>query len=153
VTGRDWDKELAKIDKQLRSLSDEELGIAQPAAAAHADTSGTPRAPVARAAAGGPSWALYGRLAISVFLGVAMLFWPYETRCGVGAFAYLAAVGAVVGSGVWSAVWSWRHRAPRVHTLSLLLVLWGLVLGAIDILPRTGYARPSSAHPAGWSCG
>jgi hypothetical protein len=46
----------------------------------------------------------------------------------------------------------WRHRAAKAHTLSLLLVLWGLVLGAIDVLPRTGYAIPTQAHPAGWAC-
>jgi hypothetical protein len=150
MSDRDWDRELAKIDRQLKSISDEELGSALP--------SQQPR-PVARAAAApeapsspGPSWGLYARLAMSVALGVGMLFWPYETRCGAGAVGYLAAVAAVVASGIWSAVWSWRHRAARVHSLSLLLVLWGLVLGAVDVLPRIGYAKPTAAHPAGWSC-
>jgi hypothetical protein len=65
---------------------------------------------------------------------------------------YLAAVAVVVVSGTWSAVWSWRHRAARLHTLSLLLILWGLVLGSIDVLPRIGYAKPDLAHPAVWMC-
>jgi hypothetical protein len=65
---------------------------------------------------------------------------------------YLGAVAAVVVSGVWSAVWSWRHRAARLHTLSLLLVLWGLILGSLDVLPRIGYAKPDLMHQATWAC-
>jgi hypothetical protein len=34
----------------------------------------------------------------------------------------------------------------------LLVVLWGLVLGAIDVLPRIGYGRPDANHPASWFC-
>jgi hypothetical protein len=36
--------------------------------------------------------------------------------------------------------------------LSLLLVVWGLVLGAIELLPRTGYAKPDPDRPTGWTC-
>jgi hypothetical protein len=146
----DWDRELARIDKQLASLSDDELA-GKPAAGQAA----APTKPVIAASSTpvpASPWGLYLRLGISVALGVGMLFWPYENRCGAGAAAYLGAVGAVVGSGIWSAVWSWRHRASRVHALSLLLVLWGLILGATDVLPRVGYARPAADRPAGWSC-
>jgi hypothetical protein len=65
---------------------------------------------------------------------------------------YLAAVVVVVASGVWSSVWTWRHRASRAHTLSLLIVLWGLVLGSLEVLPRIGYAKPDVRHPATWAC-
>ena len=81
-----------------------------------------------------------------------MLVWPYPSRCGPGLAAYLAAVAVVIGSGVWSAVWTWRHRASKAHTLSLLLILWGLVLGSMEVLPRVGYAKPDLGHPANWSC-
>ena len=54
-------------------------------------------------------------------------------------------------SGGWSAVWSWRHRAGRAHVLSLLLVLWGIVLAAMTILPRTGYTGPN-LPAATWNC-
>jgi hypothetical protein len=37
--------------------------------------------------------------------------------------------------------------------LSLLLVVWGLVLGATEVLPRIGYAKADTARPRGWSCG
>ena len=36
------------------------------------------------------------RLILAVALGVGMVFWPYDTRCGVGLFGYLAATGAVM---------------------------------------------------------
>jgi hypothetical protein len=81
-----------------------------------------------------------------------MVLWPYPARCGVGLAGYLAAVAVVTASGVWSSVWTWRHRASKAHTLSLLLILWGLILGSIEVLPRIGYAKPDLAHPAGWVC-
>ena len=58
--------------------------------------------------------------------------------------------GVVAASGLWSAVWTWRHRSARGHTLSLLLILWGLVLGAMEVLPRIGYAKTES--PVTWGC-
>jgi hypothetical protein len=166
---RDWDKELAKIDKQLGSLKDEDLlgptheTRATPAqlpaksGGAPAKAGGSP-AKDARPAAAAPaerttsSWAVYARLTISVALGVAMVIWPYPSRCGGGLAAYLAAVVVVITSGVWSAVWTWRHRASHAHILSLLLILWGLVLGSLEVLPRAGYARPDARHPGTWSC-
>jgi hypothetical protein len=155
---RDWDKELAKIDKQLGSLSDEQLVSSTPQLPAKAG-SGAPSKPAKAAAPAATAgerptkaWGVYARLTISVALGVGMLVWPYPSRCGPGLAAYLAAVAVVIGSGVWSAVWTWRHRASKAHTLSLLLILWGLVLGSIEVLPRVGYAKPDLGHPANWSC-
>jgi len=95
---------------------------------------------------------VYARLTLSVMVGVAMVIWPYPARCGVGLAGYLAAVAVVIASGVWSSVWTWRHRASKAHTLSLLLILWGLILGSIEVLPRIGYAKPDLAHPAAWIC-
>jgi hypothetical protein len=57
-----------------------------------------------------------------------------------------------VTAGAWASIWTWKHRAAKAHTLSLMLVLWGLVLGAIDVLPRIGYAKPTVGHPVGWMC-
>lgn len=92
------------------------------------------------------------RLGLTVALGVGIVFWPYAATCGAGLAAYLAAVGVLTGAGVWSAVWTWRHRAPRGHMLALLIVLWGLILGAIDVLPRMGYAIPTALHSRTWVC-
>ena len=32
------------------------------------------------------------------------------------------------------------------------LFLWGLVIGAVEVLPRVGYALASESHPAIWFC-
>ena len=165
MADRDWDKELAKIDKQLASISDEALvgkPAAQPAPAGKAPagkSSAPARAPVAALPAGEPRFdretrgcQVYLRLLLSVAAGVALLIWPYDARCGTGLFGYLGATAIVTASGIWSAVWTWRHRAPRAHTISLLLILWGMVLGSIQVLPRIGYGRPDPQHPATWAC-
>jgi hypothetical protein len=151
VPERDWSKELSKIDKQLESVSDEALFPTK---------SGTPSSPKAAAAKAEAlekqrttsTFGVLLRLVLSVGLGVGILFWPYDPRCGFALAGYLAAVGLVIGSGVWSAVWTWRHRSGRGHTVSLLLILWGLVLGAMEVLPRAGYARTDPLHPASWAC-
>lgn len=158
MADRDWDKELAKVDKQLASLSDDALLGPAPAPSGKAGAPSAKRgaAPAATSApaAARPtsSWGVYTRLTLSVAVGVAMVLWPYPARCGIGLAGYLAAVGVVLSSGIWSSVWTWRHRAPRAHTLSLLLILWGLVLGSIEVLPRVGYGKPDLNHPATWVC-
>jgi hypothetical protein len=161
MADRDWDKELAKVDKHLAALSDSQLEALANQAPVPTKTGSAVSKPVAKAAAprsapsepkATSSWGVYARLGLSVLLGVGMVIWPYEVRCGVGLFGYLAAVVVVVTSGVWSSVWTWRHRASRAHALSLLIVLWGLVLGSLEILPRIGYAKPDVRHPATWTC-
>lgn len=147
MADRDWDFELKKIDKQLESVSDRALlGSKDP-----------PATPAAKATleakhASTPTLGVFARLMLAVLLGVGMFFWPYVSRCGVGLFAYLGAVLVLLVAGGWSAIWAWRHRAGRAHVLALLLVLWGLILGAMEVLPRTGYAKPSAQHPEGWVC-
>lgn len=151
MSERDWDKELAKIDKQLESVSDAQLFPDKPKPGAPAPGGGggvavSPKVAADRAAV--RSWPAILRLTLSVLLGVGIMFWPYENRCGVGLTGYLIAVAAVVGSGVWSAVWTWRHNAARAHILSILLIAWGVMLGAAEILPRVGYAKEVLT----WSC-
>jgi hypothetical protein len=144
----DWDAELKKIDRQLEAMSDSALIPAAPKNAPPAA-----QAQVAAARESTRTWPALLRLALAAALGVGILFWPYPKQCGVGLGGYLAAVGVVLLGGLWSSVWTWRHRTARAHVLSLLLVLWGIVLGAIEILPHAGYAKPDAARPAGWSCG
>ena len=146
MSGRDWDAEMRKIDRRLESVSDEALlparGATTPAARAHVES-------VQRSTS---TFGVFARLLLAVALGVAILFWPYSARCGVGLALYLASVGTLITAGVWSSVWTWRHRSAGGHSLALLIVLWGLVLAAVDVLPRVGYAKPTAAHPALWSC-
>jgi hypothetical protein len=143
----DWDAELKKIDRQLESMSDSALIPAAPRNAPAAV-----QAQVAAERASTRSWPALLRLALAAALGVGILFWPYPKQCGVGLGGYLVAVAVVLLGGLWSSVWTWRHRTARAHVLSLLLVVWGIVLGAIEILPHAGYARADAARPAGWSC-
>jgi hypothetical protein len=143
----DWDSKLAKIDKQLESLSDDQL-IGKTGRAA------TPvqAQDIERVKKETSTFGVFARLVLSVLLAIGIIFWPYASRCGIGLAAYLGAVTVVIASGVWSAVWTFRHRTGRAHTLSLLLILWGLVLAATEVLPRLGYAVPTAQHPASWSC-
>ncbi len=159
MISRDWDKELARIDRQLESISDDALLPAGSGTESGAD----PRAAKAAAKAGPAAETrpegrrtttigVMARLVLAVALGVAMLFWPYSARCGLGLLAYLGAAIMVIVAGVWSSVWTWRHHSPNAHILSLLLILWGIVLGAQEVLPRVGYAKPDAMHPAIWMC-
>ena len=158
MADRDWDKELAKVDKQLAALTDDALLGPTPMKLPGRPASSLQKSP--ERAAPEPStarkattaWGVYARLTLSVALGVAMVLWPYPARCGAGLAGYLAAVVVVVASGVWSSVWTWRHRASHAHTLSLLIVLWGLILGSMEMLPRVGYAKPDLRHPTAWAC-
>jgi hypothetical protein len=143
----DWDAELKKIDRQLESMSDSALIPSPPATAPAAA-----RAEVAAERAGTRTWGAFLRLTLATALGVGILFWPYPKQCGSELAGYLAAVAAVTIGGLWSGVWTWRHRTARAHVLSLLLVVWGLLLGAMEVLPRIGYARLDPARPVGWSC-
>jgi hypothetical protein len=146
MSDRDWSKELSKIDRQLERVSDEAL-FPEPrnaTPAAHAQTIEVRKKTSTVGAV--------LRLLLATALGVAMLFWPYDTRCGIGLAAYLGATGVLIVAGVWSSVWTWRNRTGRAHLLSLLIVVWGLVLGGIEVLPRVGYAKPTLDRPAVWAC-
>lgn len=146
MNDRNWDAELKKIDRAMEGMSDEAMFPAKAAKTPEA------RAVATEAQRTTSTLGVLARLALATALGVAIAFWPYAARCGAGLAAYLAAVATLIAAGGWSAIWTWRHRAAKGHTLSLLLLLWGLVLGAIEVLPRTGYAVPSANHPANWTC-
>ena len=143
---RDWDKEMAKIDRQLEQASDEALFPAP------RNATPTQKIEVVTRREKTNTAGAVLRLLLAVALGLAMLVWPYDTRCGIGIAAYLGATAVLVGAGVWSAIWSWRHRTARAHVVSLLIVVWGIVLGAREVLPRTGYAKPTLERPATWTC-
>lgn len=146
MADKDWDRELAKIDKQLESVSDEQLF---PKTAAQTSPE---RQEIVEKQSRTSTLGVMVRLLLSVALGIGMIFWPYEARCGLGLMAYLLAVAVLIGAGAWSAVWAWRHRAGKAHVLSLLIIVWGTILGAQEILPRTGYAKPTLEHPSVWQC-
>jgi hypothetical protein len=92
---------------------------------------------------------VWGRVALGVALGVMMTGWPYFKECGLPLFGYLLAVATVVAAGGWIAVTAWRLGNSVAHVLGLVLLFWGIVLTAAELLPRTGYA----AAQANWQCG
>lgn len=159
----DWDKELAKIDQQLASISDEELMKgAQAAAPAKAAAGGATKAlPAARASApaasslgvdAGKPWVAWVKVLVAVGAAAGLMFWPWPARCGAPLIGFTAATGGVALLGLWSAVGTWRHRLGLAHVASLLVAIWGLALGAREVLPRVGYAMPSAERPAQWQC-
>lgn len=91
---------------------------------------------------------LWSRVVLGGALGLGLTQWPYPRECGWALFGYLGPVAMVVLSGAWIGFASWRLRNGVVHLLGQLLVYWGIVLAAEQILPRIGYA----AETASWRC-
>ncbi len=77
-----------------------------------------------------------------------MTQWPYAHACGFDLGFYLAAVGMVIVTGAWGGSFAWKNRLVLAHMVSQGLLVWGLVLGAGQVLPRVGYA----AEQATWGC-
>lgn len=92
------------------------------------------------------------RLILVFALFAALVIWPYERECGLGFFEYLGVEVVIVVGGLWVAFTTWRYRLPKMHTLSLLIILTGLVLISAEVLPRIGYAAVDPKHPANFSC-
>jgi hypothetical protein len=142
---RDWDRELAEVDRLLNQLPSHREEQQAAAAAKRA-----PIAPVAGAAhdGGGSRLGTWARVALGLLVGIGMPLWPYDHSCGIRLFLYLGGVVTVVVAGVWSGLSSWKRRMGVAHVLSQLLVVWGLVLAARVVLPRVGYAKEAAT----WFC-
>ncbi len=162
MTQRDWEKELAKIDKQLASMPDEALlpaaqptgtGMPRGVTAAAPRSAGAPLS--ATASPGTPRkariWA-YTKLAVAVAAGVGVWFWPWPARCGMPLLGLVVAGSGAGLLGIWSAFGTWRHRMGRSHIVSLLVLGSGLALVAREVLPRVGYAEATFDRPARWTC-
>mgnify|MGYP000011400506 FL=1 len=162
MSDRNWEAELAKIDKQLASVSDEALlaeskAVAPAKAGARTLAGPTGAAPTRSAAAGSSApaagaWRGWVQVAIAVGAAAGLVVWPWPAPCGASLIGFTAATGAVALLGIWSAIGTWRHRLGLAHVASLLVVVWGLLLGAREILPRAGYAVPDAARSEGWRC-
>ena len=92
--------------------------------------------------------ALWARVLLGMVFGGAITQWPYPHGCGLPLLGYLGAVAMVMVAGAWVAVASWRLRSEVAHILALIIVFWGIVLAAGQVLPRVGYA----AERATWHC-
>lgn len=148
---RDWDKELADIDKLI--------GAGPPAVPAPRQSGGRtvgqsalPAGPTVRPSdfpTRSGAWRSWAKAGLGVLLAAAMTQWPYEHRCGLGAVLYLGAAGMVVLAGLWSAVSSWRRHSAGAHVLGIGVIIAGLVLIALEVAPRIGYAKVDLP----WMCG
>ncbi len=143
---RDWDREMAEVDKLLSRLpeADPTLGRSAPTVPRSPRAGGgvgaAPGAPVAAALV----VATWIRLGLGLALGIGMLAWPYGHVCGFKEMFYLTGVGAVIVAGIWTGFSTWRRRLGFAHLLSQLLLIWGLALAAREVLPRVGYAKTSA---------
>ncbi len=157
---RDWDKELAKIDR----LMGKDPGKAPPAPAGGeragppAAASGSPPAAPARAEsrrqAPTPTGTARGGFAVWLItlLGpvgvVALTVWPYPRDCGMLLWVYLVGVAAVLAAGIWAMRTAWESRRGLPMVIGLATLLAALVLATAEVLPRVGYA----AHELTWTC-
>ena len=149
---RDWDKELAQIDKLIASGKSDipeahmpapRRGEAPPAGRSAPASGGAP--PISDRRALLVTWVMF---LLTTLLGVGIWQWPYARSCGLPLYGYLGAVGTFGLAALWTTGWSWRTRSTVVHFLSIGLMGWAAVLGAREVLPRIGYAK----HPATWQC-
>lgn len=149
---RDWDKELAEIDKIIASGK----SAPPPAAPTRSAPAGSGSAPASGAPAAAPRPAggraavigTWFRALLGAALLAALLVWPFAHYCGSGLALYLGAVALSVITALWTLGASWTHRRGLAHTLGIGLLLGSLALGAMEILPRVGYARVAQT----WLC-
>ena len=142
----DWSTKLKKIEREFQGLPPE------PSPAFKKLQSEEERRAQERAKQRVAAMGAGARLILVFALFGALTVWPYENSCGSGLFGYLGAEAAIIAGGLWVAFTTWRARLPKMHMLSLLIVLVGLVLIAAEVLPRTGYATVDPKHPSAFWC-
>ena len=156
---RDWDKQMAEIDRLMAKsgppappsqagppATAPSPSTAPAAARRDAPASAAPRGAVAMTRGG-----LLGLWALALMgpLGAASLaIWPYAKGCGTMLAVYLVGVAAVAGAGIWTMRASWVARRGLPHLLGLATLLAALGLAALEILPRVGYAATALT----WGC-
>jgi hypothetical protein len=133
---RDWDRELANIDRTIAKQ--------QPAATGPVQTGPPIPTPPARRFVA-LTWFWTG---LAVLLAVALLLWPYDKNCGIRLVFFIGAGGLALLAGIIGALTSWAHHRGLAHLLSLLVVVWAGVMVMREILPRAGYAKIARD----WTC-
>jgi hypothetical protein len=141
VADNDWSTQLKKIEREFSGLPPE------PSPAFKKLQSEEERRAQEKAKQRGAAIGAWARLILVFALFGALIMWPYATDCGGGLFSYIAVKAVIVASGLWVAFTTWRARLPKMHILSLLVALTGLILIAGDVLPRTGYAIVDPKRP------
>jgi hypothetical protein len=146
---RNWDKELADIDRVIGKQ-----GTPPPGGVPALPPAGTP-APTPRvatvvepAAARGSVAMTWFWVGLAVLLTAALPLWPYGKTCGLQLFFYLGAAALALLAGATGAVHSWRARRGLAHLIALIVVVLTGLMGAREVLPRTGYAAQAET----WLC-
>ena len=146
---RDWDKEMAEVDRLLKKLPYAEPHPSRiPSSAPSEKRPAVAGEMLALADAGGGRGATWARVGLGLLVGIAMPLWPYAHACGFKLFLYLGGVLTVIVAGLWGGLSSWKRRMGFAHLLAQGLILWGLVLAAREVLPRVGYAKAATT----WFC-
>ena len=132
---RDWDKELANIDKAIGK---------QPGPTPAPTPAGKPLTPTGRRFVA-LTWFW---TALAIVLGLGLIIWPYDKVCGIRLGFYLFAAALALLMGVLGTLASWSYRRGLAHLLSLAVIVWAAVVVAREVLPRVGYARQELT----WTC-
>ncbi|HKW42392.1 MAG TPA: hypothetical protein VJN39_14175 [Gemmatimonadales bacterium] len=154
---RDWDKEMAEVDRLLKRLpgADPTLGrgaeptVRRPAVPGGAGAPGGLGRDSGAHPLGGGRVGTWVRVVLGVLVGVGVApgVWPYAHDCGTQLILYLLGVLTVIVAGVWSSVSSWRRRLGFAHLIAQVLIVWGVLLLTGELVPRME-ARPHAA----WVC-
>jgi hypothetical protein len=144
MTGpRDWDKEMAEIDKAIAKS-----GVpAPPSTAPIPAHEGQPRlsAPVVQspgttATRRRDTVGVWFRTVLGAAGAVALPFWPYGKTCGALLYLYMIGTVAIIAAGIWAMRGAWTHRRGVAHIAGLLVLMAGVGLAAIEIVHRTAWA-------------
>lgn len=160
MTGpRDWDKELAEIDKLMAPQGAEP----RPPALSRAEGSGrgdlVPAAsakdparsedPRRLTAVARPRSATVWLVTLLGPIGAAgLLIWPYPKACGLSLGVYLVGLLAVWGASIWAMRTAWAAQRAVAMIIGVVTLVASLMLVALEVLPRVGYARDSLT----WTC-
>jgi hypothetical protein len=146
VTGIDWATQLKKIERQFDGLP------AEPSESELRAKRENPRRSQQRKATHEGIFGAGSRVVLALSLGLAINAWPYDRACGVGLAGYIAASLAVTAGGLWATAGSWRAQAAKLHAAALIVLAWGIVLIAAQVLPRVGYAKIDPRNGPAWRC-
>jgi hypothetical protein len=148
---RDWDRELADIDRAIAKQGSVPQGgapqrapVPAPASGSRAQVPGVAAPVRRRSVALTWFWVL-----LALALAAALALWPYQRSCGLQLIFFLGAAGVTALIALLGALASWSHRRGFAHVVSLLVIVWAAAIALREVLPRVGYAK-TSLH---WTCG
>jgi hypothetical protein len=146
MTGpRDWDRELADIDRVRDKQGSGAPALPPRGPAAPVRTTGPAARPPVRRRSVALTWFW---VALAVALGVGLAVWPYRSACGLDLAFYLGAATVTLIFALLGALASWSHRRGFAHVVSLLVIVWAGFVVLREVLPRVGYAKRS----LDWTC-